>query len=194
MRGGPPLAVLLAGPNGAGKSTSKRLAVPPSWSFLNADDVAVQLREQGHSTTGLNIAAGRVVLEEMRRLVAAGTSFCLETTLSARTTVQHVVSWQHAGYLVRLHFLALRSPELALARVALRVARGGHNIPEDVVRRRWKAGLNAFFDLHTTRVDEWSLVDNSDRVAVRVAEGRQGAIEVFDSRRWRELRRLAKSP
>ena len=192
-RGERPVAILLAGPNGAGKSKSKRLLVPPSWPFLNADVVAAQLREHGHARAGLDIAAGRFVLGEKRRLVATGTPFCLETTLSGRATAQFVGSWQQAGYEVRLYFLALRCPDLALARVALRVARGGHDIPEDVVRRRWRAGLKAFFEVYAVIVDEWALIDNSDRVGVPVARGGRGTAEVLDPGRWLLLNRLART-
>lgn len=125
-----PAVILLAGPNGAGKSTSKSLVVPPAWPSLNADVVAAQLRSEGHAAAGLDIAAGRVVLAEMRRLTGQHASFCLETNLAGRAMVPHIVSWQEAGYFVWLYFIALRSPELALARVAARVALGGHDVPE----------------------------------------------------------------
>jgi predicted ABC-type ATPase len=145
----------------------------------------------GHPLAGVDVAAGRAVLTEMGCLVAAGRSFCLETNLAGRGLARSVSSWQAAGYRVRLHFIALRSPELALARLAERVAAGGHNVPEDVVRRRWKAGLQALFAVYVPLVDRWSLMDNSEGAAVVVARGEQGNLEVVDSARWMEFRRIA---
>jgi predicted ABC-type ATPase len=187
-----PVAILLAGPNGAGKSTSRSLAVPVEYAFLNADIVAARLVAEGHPIAGVEIAAGRVVLDEMKRLVDARSSFCLETNLAARGLVRSVSSWQAGGYRVRLHFIALRSPELAIARVAQRVAAGGHHVPEEVVRRRWRGGLHAFFDVYMPRVEAWSLVDNSDQAAVAVAHGEEGSTEITDPVRWAEFRRLAR--
>jgi len=186
-----PVAVLLAGPNGAGKSTSSPLLVPRQCVFLNADVVAARLIAEGHPVAGVEIAAGRGVLGDLRRLVEAGGSFCLETNLAGRGLVRSVSSWQDAGYRVRLHFLALRSPELALARVAERVAAGGHDVPEEVVRRRWKAGLQALFDVYIALVDMWSLMDNSEQATTVVARGKPGSVEVVDAARWAEFRRLA---
>lgn len=79
--------------------------------------------------------------------------------------------WHRAGYGVGLAFIALRSPELAVARVATRVALEGHDVPEAVVRRRWRAGLEARFDVYIQVVDDWWLIDNSDDMAVIVARG-----------------------
>ncbi len=119
---GAPVAMLLAGPNGAGKSTSSRLLVPRQCVFLNVDVIAARLRKEGHQAEGLDIAAGRAVLAEMRRLVGVGGSFCVATNLAGRGLVQTVHSWQTRGYRVWLYFVVLRSPELAIARVAARVA------------------------------------------------------------------------
>jgi predicted ABC-type ATPase len=127
----------------------------------------------------------------MRRLAGVGGSFCVETNLAGRGLVQAIHSWQTAGYVVWLYFVALGSPELAMARVAARVAMGGHDVPETVVRRRWKAGLKALFEVYINAVDEWSLVDNSERVPVPVARGGRGVLEIEDAARWAELRRLA---
>jgi predicted ABC-type ATPase len=159
--------------------------------FLNADVIAARLRQEGHQAEGLDIAAGRAVLAEMRRLVGVGGSFCVETNLASRGLVQTVHSWQTKGYRVWLYFVALRSPELAIARVAARVAGGGQYVADEVVRRRWKAGLKALFEVYIDAVDQWSLVDNSERVAVPVARGGRGALEIEDAARWAELRRLA---
>lgn len=190
---GPPVALVLAGPNGAGKTTSSRLLVPAGSVFLNADDFAAQLVAAGHRPAGLDVAAGRALLGELRRLVDAGEPFCLETNLTGRGLVRSISAWRRAGYRISLAFIALQSPELAVARVATRVALGGHDVPEAVVRRRWQAGLEALFDVYIEAVDEWRLMDNSDDLAVVVARGgRLAGTEILDRTRWSHLHGLAK--
>jgi predicted ABC-type ATPase len=187
------VALVLAGPNGAGKTTSSRLLVPPGSVFLNADDFAARLAAGGHQPAGLDMAAGRALLGEMRRLVDDGDPFCLETNLAGRGLVRSISTWRRAGYRVGLAFIALRSPELALARVATRVALGGHDVPEAVVRRRWRVGLEALFDVYLEVVDEWWLMDNSDDLVVLVARGgRSQGTEIYDRTLWNRLQGLAK--
>ncbi|HTT89407.1 MAG TPA: AAA family ATPase [Acidimicrobiales bacterium] len=186
-----PLALLLAGPNGAGKSTSRQRLVPPGVVFPNADVEAARLMSEGHPAAGMDIAAGRAVLAALTALVSARRSFCLETNLAGRGLVRSVTSWQAAGFLVRLHFVGLRTPELALARVAERVAVGGHDVPEDVVRRRWQAGLSSLFQVYMALVDAWSIVDNSEEVLAHVGWGEPGHTEIVDPQLWSYFRQLA---
>ena len=189
----PPEALILAGPNGAGKTTSSALLVPATTLFLNADVIAVRLLEEGYPTAGIEVAAGRVILEQLRALVAAGDSFCVETNLAGRGFLRWIGDWRTRGYDVRLMFFALDSPELALRRVATRVSMGGHDIPEPVVRRRWAVGLRALFDVYLPIVDRWIVFDNSGGSVHQVAEGhRQGGVRrILDHERWERLLRLA---
>ncbi len=187
----PPEILLLAGPNGAGKTTSSRILVPDGMVFVNADIIARRLADEGHPPAGLDITAGRVVLAEIRRLADSQVSFCLETNLAGRGMLRSIDRWRAAGYWVRMVFVALHSPELALARVDQRVADGGHDIPEAVIRRRWQHGLNAFFRLYLGKVDTWTLIDNSDAAPVTVARGLLAASpEILDFPRWTYFRAL----
>ncbi|MGH9058824.1 MAG: AAA family ATPase [Acidimicrobiales bacterium] len=189
---GRPEVLILAGPNGAGKTTQSRLLIPDGMPFLNADVIAARLHAQGHPERAVPVAASRVVLAEMRASTAAGRSFCVETNLAGRGFIRWVSDWQAAGYTVRLHFTALDSPELAVRRVAARVAAGGHDVAEAVIRRRWRAGLVAFFEVYLPLVDHWVLLDNGDRLVVVAEGGRTGRdVSIRDSRRWRFLRSLA---
>ena len=65
----------------------------------------------------------------------------------------------------------MNSPELALLRIAERVSKGGHNIPEPIVRRRYVAGISNLFRLFMNEVDYWTIYDNSEYPAVQVATG-----------------------
>lgn len=187
-----PEVLLLAGPNGAGKTTSSRLVVPPGMAFVNADVIARRLAEAGHPMKGRDVAAGRVVVSEMRRLEHERSSFCVETNLAGRGLVRSIRRWRDSGWRVGLAFVALQSPDVAVARVAERVEQGGHDIPEAVIRRRWEQGLRSFFSLYVDLVDSWSLTDNSSDHPVAIALGRQReAPQVLDARLWVRYRGLA---
>ena len=100
------------------------------------------------------------MLEEIDECVLAGNSFAFETTLSGRAYLKKISMWQKLGYQVKLWFLSLPNEDAAVSRVALRVAQGGHNIPEDVIRRRFKAGLENFQNEYSKVVNSWALYDN----------------------------------
>lgn len=154
--------IIIAGPNGAGKTTFAREFLPNEAGcpmFVNADLIAAGLAPFAPGTAA--VRAGRLMLQEMDRHFAAGESFAFETTLSGRMYLQRIPVWQAAGYRVELIFLRLASPEQAIARVAQRVRQGGHHVDEDVIRRRFAAGLENFTRHYAPVVDSWALYDNS---------------------------------
>jgi predicted ABC-type ATPase len=101
------------------------------------------------------------MLFEIKRRIARGESFAFETTLSGRYYAKLITDWREAGYHVKMIFLNLPDPELAIARVAARVSQGGHHVPEPVVRRRFESGLKNFHDIYRRLVNSWALYDNS---------------------------------
>jgi predicted ABC-type ATPase len=105
--------------------------------------------------------ADRLMLEEIANHSTAGRSFAFETTLSGLTYSRMIPRWREDRYTVKLIFLSLNSPEEAIGRVEERVRQGGHDIPEDVIRRRFSAGLRNFTKVYRPLVDYWRLVDNS---------------------------------
>ena len=100
------------------------------------------------------------MLEEIDECVASGQSFAFETTLSGKGYLRKIALWQQLGYQVKLWFLSLPSEDIAISRVAERVVQGGHNIPEQVIRRRFKSGLENFHERYSKVVDSWALYDN----------------------------------
>jgi predicted ABC-type ATPase len=101
------------------------------------------------------------MLEEIDECVDAGHSFAFETTLSGLVYMKKIAVWQALGYQVKLWFLSLPNEDIAVSRVARRVMQGGHNIPEDVIRRRFKAGLINFHERYCKLVDSWAFYDSS---------------------------------
>jgi len=136
--------------------------------FVNADLIAAGLSPFAPEKAA--IRAGKIMLQEVAEHIRCQRSFALETTLSGLSYARQIPVWQAAGYSVTLYFLALASAEQAVARVAARVEQGGHNIPGDVIRRRFEAGLRNF-SRYRQLVDSWSFYDNSGRTPVLLDQG-----------------------
>ena len=163
--------VIIAGPNGAGKTTFAREFLPYEANcpnFVNADLIAAGLSPFAPELAAFK--AGRIMLETIAEHVKRGESFAFETTLSGLTYTQMIPAWRAAGYMVKLIFLSLPDVEIAIERVAARVTQGGHNIPEDVIRRRFAQGIKNF-DRYKSLVNSWQLYDNSDIPPVLIDEG-----------------------
>ncbi len=167
--------IIIAGPNGAGKTTFAREYLPREAdcpTFVNADLIA-----EGLSPFHPDVAAirsGRVMLSEINRHVRAGRSFAFETTLSGRRYVERIRKWRDQGYRITLFFLALPTPEEAIQRVRLRVSQGGHDVLENVIRRRFASGWRNFRDVYRHEVDEWFWYDNSNSVPVLIERESRG--------------------
>ena len=137
--------------------------------FVNADEIARGLSP--FNPEEVAIEAGRLMLKRIEELLQQGISFSIETTLATRSYVSLVRRAIAKGYNVKLLFFWLNSPELAIQRVAERVASGGHNIQEEVIRRRYRLGINNLFGLFMKEVDYWEIYDNSEFPALQVATG-----------------------
>ena len=153
---------ILAGPNGAGKTTFAREFLTHEANcpiFINADLIAEGLSPFAPERAAL--AAGRIMLRMIRESVRRGDSFGFETTLAGRGYARSIPGWRSAGYDVRLLFLSLPTPEVAIERVSERVRQGGHSVAEEVIRRRFSAGLSNFERLYKPIVTSWILYDNA---------------------------------
>ena len=159
--------IIVAGPNGAGKTTFARAFLPAEANlprFINADQIAAGLAAFAPETAA--IRAGRVMLEEIALCAGRGDDFAFETTLSGLSWLRSIREWRDNGYQVSLYFLSLPSADVAVGRVALRVAQGGHDVAEAVIRRRFARGLDNFNRHYQLVVDDWTLYDNSGAIPV----------------------------
>lgn len=157
-----PAILILAGPNGAGKTTFAKRYLPRfagTTEFLNADLIAVGLSP--FSPERVAVKAGKLMLREIEERVQRKESFAFETTLSGTIWARRIPEWHRIGYVIHLVFLSLSSVEIAIERVRNRVAEGGHDIPEDVIRRRFVTGLENFETVYRPLVDRWWLYDLS---------------------------------
>lgn len=163
---------IVAGPNGAGKTTFAAELLShevEGLQFINADMIAAELNPSDAPAAAFQ--AGRLTLETIDRCVAQGVGFCLETTLSGRGYVRSIRRWRDQGYRVSLYFLRLSSPDMAVARVRLRVSEGGHDVPEEDVRRRHHAGWRNFERVYRDAANDWKLFQNAGSAPVLIAEG-----------------------
>ncbi len=164
--------IIIAGPNGAGKTTIANQLLSgdqAGFPFVNADIIARGLNPDDPESEAFR--AGRLMLQRIEELVKAGTSFALETTLSGLAYSRSIPRWQGLGYRVELHFLSLLFADIAVERVRNRVSEGGHHIPEAVIRRRFEAGLRNFHQVYKDIVDKWTLLDNTEGLAILLEEG-----------------------
>lgn len=163
---------IISGCNGAGKTTASYSVLPrllDCKQFVNADEIAKGLSP--FCPESVAIQAGKLMLLRIEELLAADETFSIETTLATRSYSKLVKRAQKKGYKVTLLYFWLSSPELAVERVARRVREGGHNIPKDVIYRRYEKGLKNLFDIFIPIVDSWMIVDNGVEPREVIAEG-----------------------
>lgn len=154
--------IIIAGCNGAGKTTASYAVLPEMLGckeFVNADEIAKGLSP--FNPESVAIEAGRLMLQRMDDLLSEGSDFAFETTLSTRSYVKFIERAQAKGYFVTLLYFWLPTPEQAIERVATRVREGGHNIPSDVIRRRYANGIKNLTALYIPLCNYWAIYDNS---------------------------------
>jgi predicted ABC-type ATPase len=188
-----PMAIVLAGINGAGKTTASmkllgnRLAV---MCFVNADMIARGLNAIAPESAALQ--AGRVMLQRLRELRAERADFAFETTLAGKTYLPFLRQLRQDGYGVELYYFWLRSADLAVTRVSIRVRSGGHNVPDDTIRLRYGRSLANFWTLYRHEADSWFVYDNSGFAPVLLAAGHRGDDPLVDeAESWHEFRKAA---
>jgi predicted ABC-type ATPase len=170
-----PEIFVFGGCNGSGKSTlaNKILAyLKPSPEFINADVIAAQLNP--NDVDAAAITASRLMLERINNLANQKVDFAFETTLAARSFARFLKKCKCEGYKINLTYVWLDSPALAIERVARRVASGGHNIPQDIIRRRYQRGKDNFWKLYAPIADYWIVYDNSKFPNQIIAEKTKG--------------------
>ena len=177
-----PNLYIIAGCNGAGKTTASYTILPDilgCQEFVNADNIAYGISP--FNVEGVALEAGRIMLHRIDELLKEGADFAIETTLATRSYVALVKRDQDIGYTVKVVYIWLKSPDLALQRVSERVKRGGHNIPPDVVLRRYYKGIRNLFTLFMPVCDAWVLADNTGDTLNMVASGEKNLENIIEN-------------
>lgn len=187
-----PRLYILSGCNGSGKTTASYTLLPELLEcseFVNSDEFAKSLSPFNPSDA--SVSASRYMLMKIRYLLNRRADFSIETTLATRSLVGIIEEARSLGYFVTVLYLWLRTPEMAIKRVADRVAAGGHRIPEDVIRRRYSMGIRYLFDTYIPICDRWVLADNTQSPFVVVAEGNKDGINIKDEEKYNIIKEIA---
>jgi predicted ABC-type ATPase len=186
-----PNLIVIAGPNGAGKSTTAPSLLRGTlevYEFVNADLIAQGL--SGFQPEGAVFHAGRVMIERIHYLAKRRVDFAFETTLASRTFAPWIKELLDTGYIFHLVFLWLPNEDFAVARVMERVRMGGHDVPEETIRRRYHKGIHNFFKLYRSLAASWFFYDNSGEDPCLVAYGeRDQEFLVNDSAIWHNIKK-----
>ena len=189
-----PRLYIISGCNGAGKTTASYSLLPEMLNcseFVNSDEFAKGLSP--FNPEKASIQASRFMLSKIRYLLKKQRDFAVETTLATRTLLKTAKIAQHAGYTVTLLYFWLNSPELAIDRVKARVQSGGHDIPEETIRRRYHVGIDYFFHYYAPICERWILADNSQIPFRVIAEGsRNDVINIKDQETYDRILAIAK--
>ncbi len=183
-----PKAYIIAGPNGAGKTTFATNFLPryaECMEFVNADLIAGALSPFAPDRAAFR--AGRLMLEQIHLLADRGIDFGFETTLAGKGYVRLLDDLKGRGYSIHLFYLWIHSIDIALQRIAGRVKMGGHNVPEDVVRRRHHKGMSNFAKLYRSLTDFWAIYDNSTNAPTLIAYEEYNKLEIIDHEKFNRI-------
>ena len=186
-----PRLYIISGPNGSGKTTASYSVLPELLDcseFVNSDEFAKHLSP--FAPESAYITASRLMLRKVQYLFDRREDFCIETTLATRSLLKMARSAQRKGYYVTVLYFWLNSPDIAIQRVAARVQAGGHDIPEETIRRRYQMGLNYLFHSYMPTCDKWILADNSVPPFQIIAEGNKKGLTIRDRDRYQTVRAL----
>lgn len=172
--------LIIAGANGSGKSTfASQLLEVTKYDFLNADEIAKQINPEIPLQS--RIAAGRKVISSISRYMLEGKSFLIESTLAGSFLEKYIVDLKKQGYEINLTYVFLGSKELCIERIKSRVMQGGHDVPEEDVRRRYDRGLSKFWSIYRKLADYVTIVFNDDYYDFkRIAHGKKNKLEIIN--------------
>lgn len=180
---------IISGCNGAGKTTASYSVLPKLLDckqFVNADEIAKGLSP--FCPESVVIQAGKLMLQRIDELLAANETFSIETTLATRSYAELVKKAQEKGYRVTLLYFWLNSTELAVLRVARRVSEGGHNIPTDVIYRRYEKGIKNLINIFIPIVDSWLVVDNGVEPREIIAKGTKAETIILNDTKLQKIK------
>ena len=189
-----PRVIIFAGPNGAGKSTHADAIVAALGinTFVNADYIARGL--SGRNADAVAMQAGRIMLTRLKELAAAKQDFAFESTLSSRSFAPFLHQLKARGYQVAIYYFSLTSALLVVRRVKLRVAMGGHDVPENTVRRSFGRSLHKFHSLYMPLADRWAVFDNSLIGTAKLTATQGGdSLQIKEPTPWLKLQKLLTS-
>ncbi|MGI9054895.1 MAG: AAA family ATPase, partial [Pyrinomonadaceae bacterium] len=144
--------VIIAGANGVGKTTFARAFLREyDYEFLNADEIAKSLSAENPQEK--KISAGKLFFQKLKSAVEDNKSLLIESTLSGRYLQKFIENVKDKNYQIIIIFLFASSPELLIERIAERVKKGGHFVPDEDVKRRFLRGKENFQQVYKNLAD-----------------------------------------
>lgn len=183
-----PTIYVIAGPNGVGKTTFADRYLPDEakqLEFVNADLIVRGLSP--YDPDAVSMEAGRIALTRIKQHIANRVGFTWETTMSGRSAVGWLRSARQAGFAITGYFLWVRNVESTIRRIRSRVLEGGHNIPDEVSRRRFLKILHNFWEIYRPVFDVWKFYEND------AAEPRLLAVQKNNRLAFRDRERFQQS-
>jgi predicted ABC-type ATPase len=188
-----PTLYIIAGCNGAGKTTASYTLLPEMLKckeFVNADIIAKGISP--FQPEKVAFEAGRIMLQRIQQLINEKETFAFETTLSTKSYKSIIEDCKAKGYRIVLLFFWLNSPELAIERIIIRVSNGGHFIPDDIVKRRYRRGLENFFKIFMPLCDSWEFTDNTNFPPNTIASGNKNIENsIYNAEIWHQIKNHA---
>lgn len=169
---------IIAGPNGSGKTTFAETALLKRKNslYINSDSIARGLTLNGSEYA--QYEAGRIMLEKINDCLNKNFSFSFETTMSGKIWASHIRQAKKQGYKIVIYFVFVNSIHLSLKRIKNRVKHGGHDIAEEIVKRRFKRTFSNFVKLYSPHADEWYVIDNTVEPTV-IAQKKNNTETIF---------------
>lgn len=182
---------IIAGCNGAGKTTASFTILPEILDckeFVNADEIAKGLSP--FQPEKVSFESGRIMLKRINELLETNVNFAFETTLATKSYKSKIREAKKKNYSVTLLFFWLQNVDLAIERVKNRVTEGGHNIENEVIRRRYKNGIKNLFEIYLPIADEVMIFDNSEGKHDLIAKKNiETEIDVFNEIKFNKLKK-----
>ena len=182
---------IIAGCNGAGKTTASFTILPEILDckeFVNADEIAKGLSP--FQPEKVSLEADRIMLDRINELLKSDENFAFETTLATKSHKSKLLLAQEKGYNVTLLFFWLQNVKLAIERVKIRVQEGGHNIENEVIRRRYVNGIKNLFNIYLPIADEVLIFDNSEVKHELIAEKTiDSEIDILNGTKFNQLKK-----
>lgn len=181
-----PIIYIIAGCNGAGKTTAASEILPnylDCKEFVNADSIAKGLSPFQPETVAVH--AARIMLNRIKELISEKVTFAIETTLTTKSYVNLIRTAKKNKYKIVLFYFWINSPKLAIARIKDRVKKGGHDIPTEVVLRRYERSLDNLVNMFIPICDKWYITDNSNEKFYEIAKGiLNKEVTIYDNEKW----------